>query len=184
MKLNSIYKNNSGNFLRLVKSDALRHLDSWGKGLTVGTFVRLLFLTPGFQFVLCIRIQNTIGQVPLVGKFLRRLAWYFNWFWFGCDFDPDATVGAGLYVPHPIGIVVGGEWDIQEDVTLLQGVTLGRTVSPIERCVVGAGSLIGAGAKVVGQIQLGVNVKVGANAVVLQSVPDNGTAVGVPARIR
>lgn len=172
------------NFLYVVRADADRHLVSWGKGLTVATLLRLALLTPGFQLVFAIRVQHAVGLIPVVGTVLRRCVWYFNWLWFGCDFDPKATVGPGLYVPHPIGIVVGGEWDLCENVTLLHGVTLGRTVSPTRRCLVGSGSLIGAGAKIVGQIDLGANSKVGANAVVLKSVPDNGIAVGVPARIR
>lgn len=171
------------NFFSIVKRDASRHLQSWDENLSLLSLIRLVFLTPGFQFVFLLRIQQIVVCVPIIGKFLRRVFWYLNFILFKCDVDPSARVGAGLYAPHPIGIVVGGEWDISEDVSILQGVTLGRTKSPKRRCTVGSGCIIGAGAKVIGQIDLGENSRIGANAVVLVSVPSNAVAVGVPARV-
>jgi serine O-acetyltransferase len=104
---------------------------------------------------------------------------------FGMDIHPAARIGRGIMIDHGTGVVVGETTVIEDDVSLLQNVTLGGTGKdsgdrhPKVRC----GALICAGAKVLGNIEIGECSKVGAASVVLHDVPPRCTAVGVPARI-
>jgi serine O-acetyltransferase len=103
----------------------------------------------------------------------------------GIEIHPGASIGKGLFIDHGMGVVIGETAVIGDNVTLFQGVTLGGTGK--EKCkrhpTLGSNVVVGAGAKVLGNIALGDNVAVGANAVVLQSVPANSTVVGVPGRV-
>jgi serine O-acetyltransferase len=106
---------------------------------------------------------------------------------FGIESSPQVKIGGGLFLPHTVGTVLGAE-KIGDNVTILQGVTLG-TAEPDNgftmslRPVIGNHVVLGAGAKVIGRVTIGDHAKVGANAVVLQDVPAYAIAVGVPARI-
>lgn len=106
---------------------------------------------------------------------------------FGIESSPQVRIGGGLFLPHTVGTVLGAA-TIGDNVTILQGVTLG-TVKPDNgftialRPVIGNHVVIGAGAKIIGRVTIGDYAKVGANAVVLQDVPPHASAVGVPARI-
>jgi len=91
------------------------------------------------------------------------------------DIHPAATIGRRLFIDHGIGVVIGETAEIGDDVTIYQGVTLGGVE-------IKNGAVIGAGAKVLGNIIIGENAKIGANSVVIKDVPDDTTAVGVPAR--
>ncbi len=167
-----------------IRADAKRQFSHWERTSGLGAYTRLIFLCPGFQLALCLRFQEAVGRVPKAGFFLRRVAWYFTTMWFGCDIDPHATIGPGIHFPHPTGIVIGGEWDIGANVSILQGVTLGRGhEEPVTRSTVGDGAVLTAGAKVIGNVSIGSGAVVGANAVVLQDVPPGFVAVGVPARM-
>ena len=166
-----------------IARDAQRHLGATASGARPAAYLRLLLLSPGFQLTLCIRAQRHLGRIPVVGRLLRRICWYLTTIYFGCDIAPEATFGPGLYIPHSSGIVIGGEWDIGADVSILQGVTLGRIAAPPRLCLVGDNVRIGAGAKIIGDIDIGAGARIGANAVVVKPVPPGATAVGVPARI-
>jgi serine O-acetyltransferase len=147
------------------------------------SFLRLLLLCPGFQLGLSIRLQSALRRIPILGPLLSRIVWYLTTMIFGCDIAPHATFGPGIYFPHPTGIVIGGEWDIGAGVAILQGVTLGRIDLPKGRSIVGDDAVIGAGAKILGELFIGRDAKIGANAVVLSSVPEGRTAVGIPAKL-
>jgi serine O-acetyltransferase len=148
-------------------------------------WARLIFLTPGFQLVALIRFQRWVRHVPLVGTGLRRIVWYWATLFFGCDIDPNSEIGPGLYLPHPTGIVIGGRVKLGADVLIRQNVTLGSGRRDIDQSpVIGDDVELGAGAVVLGDITIGSGAKVGANSVVLASVPPNSVAVGVPARIK
>lgn len=100
----------------------------------------------------------------------------------GSDIHRDATIAATVSFPHLTGVVIHQDSVIEDGCMIMQQVTLGQTArsgAPF----VAQGAYIGAGAKVLGQVRIGRKAQVGANAVVLQDVPDNTTAVGVPARI-
>jgi serine O-acetyltransferase len=124
-----------------------------------------------------------VARVPVIGGPLRFILWYVTTIYFGCDIAPGATFGPGLYLPHPTGIVIGEEWDVGANVRILHGVTLGRTTKSTRRCSVGDNVGIGAGAKIIGSLDIGTGARVGANAVVTKSVPPGATAVGIPAWI-
>ena len=99
----------------------------------------------------------------------------------------DADIKPGLSLPHPVGIVIGQGVKIDEDVVIYQHVTLGGARRGDWKAnnypSIGAGTVIFAGAVIVGSLKIGKNCVIGANAVVTKDVPDNATAVGVPARV-
>lgn len=103
----------------------------------------------------------------------------------GIEIHPGAQIGKGLVIDHGMGVVVGETAIIGDDCQLYHGVTLGgRGVSSCKRHpTLENGAYVGAGAKILGNITLGENCKVGANAVVLMDVPKGATAVGLPARM-
>lgn len=144
---------------------------------------RMIFLTPGFQLVLSLRIQELLFRVPFIGRLLRRIVWWLTCIVFGSEIAMAASVDGGLYVPHPYGIVVGA-CAVGKRVAILQHVTLGRRDHTDEGWPrIEDGVSLMAGCVVLGDITVGRNAVVGANAVVLKDVPPNSVAVGVPARI-
>lgn len=106
---------------------------------------------------------------------------------YGIYIKPDADIKPGLSLPHPVGIVIGQGVKIEEDVVIYQHVTLGGARRGDWKAnnypTIGAGTVIFAGAVIVGNLKIGKNCVIGANAVVTKDIPDNATAVGVPARI-
>ena len=106
-------------------------------------------------------------------------------FWTGIEIHPGATIGKGLFIDHGMGVVIGETAEIGDNCLLYQGVTLGGTGKDKGKRhpTLGDNVMVGAGAKVLGPFKVGNNVKIAANAVVLEAIPDNSTAVGVPARI-
>lgn len=104
---------------------------------------------------------------------------------FGVDIHPAARIGKGIMLDHATGIVVGETAEIGNDVSILHGVTLGGTGKQDEdrHPKVGNGVLIGAGAKILGNIRIGNCVRIASGSVVLKDVPDKKTVAGVPARI-
>jgi serine O-acetyltransferase len=116
---------------------------------------------------------------------LRRLARLSHSFWSivtASDIRPQARLGRNLRMPHPTGVVIHHDAVIGDDCILMQQVTIGQLAGP-GAPVIGDKVYVGAGAKVLGAISIGEGARIGANAVVLQSVPPYCTAVGVPARV-
>lgn len=103
----------------------------------------------------------------------------------GIEIHPGATIGRGLFIDHGTGVVIGETTEIGDNVTIYQGVTLGGTGKDHGKRhpTIGNNVMIGAGAKVLGPFKVGDNTRIAAGAVVLDEVPPNCTAVGVPARI-
>jgi len=104
------------------------------------------------------------------------------------DIHPLAVIGKNLRMPHPFGIVIGMHTRVGDDVTILQGVTLGVAhfldrYSPEDLPVIEDGVTLGAGCKVLGRVHIGAHAVVGANAVVISDVPADSTAVGIPAKV-
>ena len=117
---------------------------------------------------------------PSVHALISQLARFFT----GIEIHPGATIGKGLFIDHGMGVVIGETTEIGDDVTLYHGVTLGGTGKDKGKRhpTVGNKVVIGAGAKVLGPINIGDNSKIGSNSVVLKDVPSGATAVGIPAR--
>ncbi len=103
----------------------------------------------------------------------------------GVEIHPGAKIGKGLFIDHGMGVVIGETAEIGDHCTLYQGVTLGGTGKEHGKRhpTLGDNVMVGAGAKILGPFRVGDNARVAAGAVVLDAVPDNATAVGVPARV-
>ncbi|MBQ8345792.1 MAG: serine O-acetyltransferase [Clostridia bacterium] len=103
----------------------------------------------------------------------------------GIEIHPGATIGRGFMIDHGMGVVIGETAEIGDNCTIYQGVTLGGTGKDVGKRhpTLGNNVMVGAGAKVLGPFRIGDNTKIAANAVVLEEIPDNCTAVGIPARI-
>lgn len=106
-------------------------------------------------------------------------------FWTGIEIHPGAKIGKGLFIDHGMGVVIGETAEIGDNCLLYQGVTLGGTGKDKGKRhpTLGNNVMVGSGAKVLGPFTVGDNVKIASNAVVLEAIPPNSTAVGVPARI-
>jgi serine O-acetyltransferase len=118
-------------------------------------------------------------------RLMRRVARIRHTFWSivtQSDVDLQATLGSGLMLPHPNGVVIHGEARIGDDCMIMQQVTVGM-IDEGEVPVIGNRVYIGAGAKIIGKLKVGDGARIGANAVVVNDVPSNATAVGIPARI-
>jgi serine O-acetyltransferase len=106
-------------------------------------------------------------------------------FFTGIEIHPGAKIGKGLVIDHGMGIVIGETAEIGDNCTLYQGVTLGGTGKDVGKRhpTLGNNVMVGAGAKVLGPFTIGDNAKIAANAVVLDRIPDDCTAVGMPAKV-
>lgn len=120
-----------------------------------------------------------------------RLRWLARWLshltrWLtGIEIHPGATIGRRVFIDHGMGVVIGETAEIQDECTLYHGVTLGGTSwsGGKRHPTLLRGVVVGAGAKVLGPIEIGEGARVGSNAVVVRDVPAGATAVGIPARI-
>jgi serine O-acetyltransferase len=103
----------------------------------------------------------------------------------GIEIHPAARLGPGLFIDHGMGVVIGETAEVGENVTLLQGVTLGGTSLKREKRhpTLGNNVVVGAGAKVIGAFRIGDNSRIGAGSVVVREVPPNSVVVGVPGRV-
>ena len=145
--------------------------------------LEVVFTYPGLHAITGYRIAHLLDRVgiPIAPRFLMMLV---RW-WTGIEIHPSATIGRGLFIDHGIGVVIGETAVIGDNVTLFQGVTLGGTGKERGKRhpTIKNNVVIGAGAKVLGNITVGDNSLVGANAVVVRDVPDHSTVVGVPGRV-
>jgi serine O-acetyltransferase len=143
----------------------------------------ILLTNQGVHAILFYRIAHCLyyNNFKLIAKIISQISRFFT----GVEIHPACFIGKGLLIDHGIGVVIGETAIIGDDCTILHGVTLGsrgnskgKRHPTLHNCV-----FVGAGAKILGNIEIGNNAKIGANAVVLNDIPDNTTAVGVPARI-
>ena len=131
------------------------------------------------------RYQSAEQSIFLIRWVVKKIAVLQHRFWSivtGAEIPINCQIGGGLLIPHPNGIVIHPNVRIGPNCLILQQVTLGMLDGDMAP-MIGGHVDIGAGAKVLGGIHIGNHVKIGANAVVLISVPDNMTAVGIPAKL-
>ncbi|MHB8885758.1 MAG: serine O-acetyltransferase [Methylovirgula sp.] len=142
------------------------------------------FWDPGRRLLLVIRrYQYWRNKGGIFGSFLCKWLVLRHRFWSavtGADIPLLAKMGGGLLIPHPNGIVIHPDAIIGVNCLILQQVTIGLSGHGVP--VIGGHVDIGAGAKILGPVQVGHHAKIGANAVVLADVPAGATAVGIPAR--
>lgn len=141
--------------------------------------LEIFLLYPGVHALIWYRIAHFFYRLKL--KFIARWITTVTCFRTGIEIHPAATIGKNLFIDHGMGVVIGETAVIGDNCTIYQGATLGGTGK--EHCkrhpTIGNNVVVGAGAKVLGNIKVGDNVKIGANSVVLKDVPDNCTVVGV-----
>ena len=142
----------------------------------------VFFLYSGFKAVRSHRKANWCYRHNL--KFLARWISQRSRRKTGIEIHPAAQIGRGLFIDHGMGVVIGETTQIGDNCTLYQGVTLGGTGKSVgdRHPKVMSGVLIGAGAKLIGNIKIGTGAKIGAGSVVLDDVEPHTTVVGVPAR--
>lgn len=145
--------------------------------------IELIFNYPGVWAIVNHRIANRLYKKNF--KLLSRVIMGLSQFFCNMDIHPAATIGRRVFIDHGIGVVIGETTIIENDVLIYQGVTLGGvSLNKGKRHpTIKSNSVIGSGAKVLGNITIGKNSKIGANSVVVCDVPKNSTAVGVPAKI-
>jgi len=144
----------------------------------------LFFNYPGVWALVNYRVANKIYRSGF--KLVARIIMGITQFVTNLDIHPAATIGRRVFFDHAFGVVVGETAIVEDDVLIYQGVTLGGVNlnrGEKRHPTVKSGSVIGAGAKVLGNITIGHNCRIGSNSVVVKDVPDESTAVGIPARV-
>ena len=143
----------------------------------------VILLYPGFHALLLYRIAHFFNNLEL--KFIARLISQLARFLTGIEIHPGAVIGKRLFIDHGMGIVIGETTTIGDNCTIYHGVTLGGTGKDKYKRHPDLGNnvIVGCGAKVLGPIKIGDNVKIGANSVVLKEVPEDSTVVGIPGKV-
>jgi serine O-acetyltransferase len=156
----------------------IKHRDPAAKGL-----LEIILLYQGLHAIINHRIAHIFHKIGF--SFLARGMSQFSRFMTGIEIHPGVKIGRRFFIDHGMGVVIGETAVIGDDVLIYQGVTLGGTGVEIGKRhpTIGNNVVIGAGAKILGNISVGDNAYIGANAVVIKDVPANSTVVGVPGRI-
>jgi serine O-acetyltransferase len=168
------------NFFTLMRSDIYSALE---RDPAARSALEILILYPGLHAIWVHRISHWLWthDSKLIARWLSQLARGLT----GIEIHPGAKIGMNLFIDHGMGVVIGETAEIGHDVTLYHGVTLGGT--SLEKGkrhpTIGDRVTIGTGAKVLGNILVGNDSRIGANAVVVRSVPENSVVVGVPGQI-
>ena len=145
--------------------------------------LEVLLLYPGLHALIVYRIAHKLWQwkIPFVPRWLSQSIRFLT----GIEIHPGAAIGKNFFIDHGMGVVIGETSIIGDNVLLYQGVTLGGTGKETGKRhpTIGNNVVVGAGAKILGNIIIGDNSYIGANAVVIKDVPFNSTVVGIPGRI-
>jgi len=144
--------------------------------------LEIFFLYPGLHAIWFYRLANWfwIRNHLFTGRFFSALGRLLT----GIEIHPGATIGKRVFIDHGMGVVIGETAEVGDDVLIYQGVVLGGTSLEKKKRhpTIGSGVVIGSGAKIIGDIKIGDYSKVGAGSVVLKSVPNGATVVGIPGR--
>ncbi len=175
-RLNSAKKH----IMREVRDDiaAVRQRDPAAK-----SDLEIVLLYSGVHAILAYRVAHKLylSEHYFPARCLSQLARAAT----GIEIHPGATIGHGFFIDHGMGVVIGETTEIGDNCTLYQGVTLGGTGKDIGKRhpTLGNNVRVGAGAKVLGPVKIGDNSKIAAGAVVLREIPEDSTAVGIPAKV-
>ena len=138
---------------------------------------------PGVHAIIVHRLAHALYQRRLnfLARFISQVARFFT----GIEIHPGAIIGKNLFIDHGMGVVIGETAEIGDNCVIYHQVTLGGTGKDKGKRhpTLGDNVMISTGAKVLGPIYIGSNSKIGANAVVLEDIPENSTAVGIPAKV-
>ena len=165
---------------QLIKSDfkIIKERDPAARG-----FLEIILCYPGFQALVLHRISHKLWKykLPLIPRVLSQLTRNIT----GIEIHPGATIGRGVFIDHGMGVVIGETSEIGDRCLLYQGVTLGGTGKDCGKRhpTLQENVVVGAGAKVLGAIQIGSNTRIGAGSVVVKNVEKNSTVVGIPGRV-
>ncbi|WP_035985701.1 serine O-acetyltransferase [Leptolyngbya sp. KIOST-1] len=146
-------------------------------------WLEVLTCYPGFHALTLHRFSHWLWHLglPLVPRLISHLARFLT----GIEIHPGATIGKAVFIDHGMGVVIGETAIVGDYALIYQGVTLGGTGKEVGKRhpTLGDNVVVGAGAKVLGNIYVGHNVRIGAGSVVLREVPSDCTVVGVPGRV-
>ncbi|MBE9222498.1 serine O-acetyltransferase [Cyanobacterium stanieri LEGE 03274] len=146
-------------------------------------WLEVLLCYPGLQAVVLHRLSHGLYRlgIPFIPRFLSHLGRFFT----GIEIHPGAQLGKGVFIDHGMGVVIGETAILGDYCLIYQGVTLGGTGKDTGKRhpTLGENVVVGAGAKVLGNLLIGNNVRIGAGSVVLRDVPSECTVVGIPGRI-
>ena len=166
--------------LRSLRSDfrIIKERDPAARGA-----LEIIFCYPGFQALTIHRFSHRLwkSKLPLIPRLLS----HFTRFLTGVEIHPGARIGQGVFIDHGMGVVIGETSEIGNRCLLYQGVTLGGTGkdSGKRHPTLEENVVVGAGAKVLGDICIGTNTRIGAGSVVVKNVDANSTVVGIPGRV-
>jgi serine O-acetyltransferase len=169
-----------------LKADINRYYELAGQKVPCSIIKLLLScLHPRIMPVALLRTSDFFYSMKL--GLIAKIFSILNVTLFGIEVSPKVKIGGGLFLPHTVGTVIGADV-IGSNVTIMQGVTIGAkeldiTYIASSRPIIGNNVLIGAGAKIIGRINIGDFAKIGANAVVIDDIPAHSVAVGIPARV-
>jgi serine O-acetyltransferase len=145
--------------------------------------LEVLLCYPGVHALVFHRFAHAIWRrgFTVPARFVSHLSRFLT----GIEIHPAAKLGPGLFIDHGMGVVIGETAEVGENVTLLQGVTLGGTSLKREKRhpTLGNNVVVGAGAKIIGGFKIGDGSRIGAGSVVVREVPTNSVVVGVPGRV-
>ncbi len=170
----------SGKFRREILEDiaSVRERDPAAK-----SDLEVLLLYSGVHAILAYRVAHKLylSEHYFSARCLSQAARAVT----GIEIHPGATIGRRFFIDHGMGVVIGETTEIGDGCTIYQGVTLGGTGKDTGKRhpTLGDNVMVGAGAKVLGPVKIGSNSKIAAGAVVLREIPDNSTAVGIPAKV-
>ena len=163
-----------------IKSDieAVKQRDPAAKG-----DLEILLLYSGIHAILAYRVAHKLylSKHYFSARCISQLARSAT----GIEIHPGATIGKDFFIDHGMGVVIGETTEIGDGCTVYQGVTLGGTGKDVGKRhpTLGNNVMVGAGAKVLGPVKIGDNTKIAAGAVVLREIPNDSTAVGIPAKV-
>lgn len=155
----------------------------YDKDPAADNILEVIFCYPGLHALISHRIAHKLHywKVPFIPRFISFLTRFFT----GIEIHPAATIGRRFFIDHGMGVVIGETTIVGDDVLVYQGVTLGGTGKEHGKRhpTLANNVVVGSGAKVLGNIEIGENTRIGAGSVVIDDVPENCTVVGIPGRI-